>query len=187
MERISDDDLLNIFKRVATTNVGRFLRFRATSSHHWRLAKTPEVLRALPRNCLSFLTDPKPCVGKQILTQRISDNGHPTFCVARAAQLFHETHFDLTEIKELLLGAKSHGSVEAEYFLMILDALASDGFFSRSFYRPRNPLRAQTAFRLQKSPYVGSRLLLIKAPSLRIGLLTYVSFSQNHIYLIEIK
>jgi hypothetical protein len=82
MEHISDDDLLNILERVAVSGVKNFLRFRETSSRHWRLAKTHEVLRALPKNCLTFLTDPKPCVREQILIQHISDSGHPAFCVA---------------------------------------------------------------------------------------------------------
>jgi len=38
MERISDDDMLNIFKRVATSGVKNFLRFRETSFRSWRLA-----------------------------------------------------------------------------------------------------------------------------------------------------
>lgn len=104
------------------------------SSRHWRLAKNPEVLRALPKNCLSFLTDFMPCVGKRILIQRISDSGHPAFCVAQAAQLFHKRYFVLAEVKQILLRAKSHGSVEAKYFLMILDALANDRFSPESFF-----------------------------------------------------
>jgi len=103
MERISDDDLLNILERVVTSGVRHFLHFRGTSSRHWRLAKAHEVLRALPKNCLSFLTDPKPSVGKRILIQRISDSGHPKFCVARAAQLFHETYFVHAEVRQILL------------------------------------------------------------------------------------
>lgn len=125
MERISDDDFLNIFERVAASGVKNFLRLRETSSRHWRLAKTHGVLRALPSNCLSYLTYPKPCVGKRILIQRLSDSGHPEFCVSRAAQLFHE-RFDLGEVKRIILIATSHGSIKAKYFLMILDALASD-------------------------------------------------------------
>lgn len=128
MERISDDDLLNILERVATSGVRHFLRFRGTLSRDWRLAKAHEVLRALPKNCLSFLTDPKTSVGKRILIQRISDSGHPTFCVARAAQLFHETYFVLAEVRQILLRANSYGTTEAKYFLMILEALASDEF-----------------------------------------------------------
>jgi len=46
MERISDDDLLNILKRVGASHVGRFLRFRETSSRNWRLSKASDVLRA---------------------------------------------------------------------------------------------------------------------------------------------
>lgn len=47
MERISNDDLLNILKKVAASHVGRFLCFMETSSRHWRLAKNLEVLRVV--------------------------------------------------------------------------------------------------------------------------------------------
>lgn len=134
MEHISDDDLLNILERVAASGVKNFLHFRETSSRHWRLTKTHGVLRALRRNCLSYLMDYNPCVGKRIFIQRLSDSGHPKFCVARAAQLFHERYFNLEEVKWILMRAISHGFVEAKKNSMILDALASDRFSSENVF-----------------------------------------------------
>jgi len=128
MNHILDDDLLNIFERLAISNVKNFLRFRETSSRHWRLSKTHKVLRIPPRNWLSLLTDSSSCVGKRILIQRLSDSGNLEFCVARATQLLHGRYFDLKEVKQILLRSKSYGFIEEKYFLMTLDALASGGF-----------------------------------------------------------
>jgi len=54
--------------------------------------------------------------------------------VAQAAQLFHDRYFNLEEVKQILLREKPHGSVEATYFLMILDALASDRFSPKNVF-----------------------------------------------------
>ena len=97
-------------------------------------SKTHVVLRILPRNCLSVLTNSSPCVEKRTLIQRLSDSGHPKFGVAQVAQLFYERYFNFEKVKRILLRAKSHGSVEAKYFLMILDALASCGFSPKNVF-----------------------------------------------------
>jgi len=128
MDNLPDHFLLPIAIRVAKSSIRNLFRFRAISLHHWKLLVQPEVLRALPRSCLFYLFDPKPCTEKIAYMQRLSANGHSTFCVALATQLFQNPDLDLEEVRRVLDVATCHGSNGAKYFLMILDVQAEGGF-----------------------------------------------------------
>jgi len=60
--------------------------------------------------------------------QRLSDRGHPTFCVNLATQLFQQPDPNVEEVRRVLDAIAHHGSNGAKYFLMMLDVLADGGF-----------------------------------------------------------
>jgi len=98
MERLPDDTLIIIIKKVASSGVRNFFRFRATFVCLQRLAKNNEVLRALPRKCLLYISDCQPFVEKQAFIQQISRSRHTTCSVALASRLFQQRNPDLKEI-----------------------------------------------------------------------------------------
>jgi len=99
MENLLEDILLAIIKKVTTFGHEDLLRFEMNSKYHKKLAHEGEVLRALPRNCLWYLTDHWPSEGKCKFMQQISRSE-----------------------------AASHGSDVAKYFELMLKILASDSF-----------------------------------------------------------
>jgi len=94
----------------------------------------PDVLIDLPRNCLFYLFDPKPCVEKISFMQHLSASGHSTLCVSLATQLFQKPYLNMEEVKRVLDVAAHHGSNGAKYFMMILYVLAEGGFSMGSVF-----------------------------------------------------
>ena len=64
MENLPDDVLLPIVRKIVASGIKNLFRFRATSVRHRKLVKNPEVIKALPRSCMFYLSDPQPCVEK---------------------------------------------------------------------------------------------------------------------------
>jgi hypothetical protein len=138
MERLPDDTLLIILKKVASSSAKNFFRLRATYVRLRRLARNNEVLRVWPRNCPSYFLDCKPCVEKHAFQQQISCSGHANCSVVFASQLFRQRDPDLEDIKGILCEASDHGSDGAKYFLMMLRALTRGRFSPNevfSFFR----------------------------------------------------
>jgi hypothetical protein len=88
MDDLADHLLLLIVSKVANSGVKKLFRFRAIFLRYWRLLDHPALLKALPRSCLFYLFDPKPCAEKIAFMQQLSDSGHSTFCITLASQLF---------------------------------------------------------------------------------------------------
>jgi len=128
MERLIDDNLLTIVKKVATFSTRNLFRLRATFFRHQKLANNNEVLWALPRRCLLYLSDCQPCAEKCSFMQQLSCSGHAVYCVALVSQLFQQRNSELEEIKKNLHKTAIHGSDGAKYFLMMLNVLARGGF-----------------------------------------------------------
>jgi len=110
MDNLPDHLLLPIVVKVAKSGVRNLFRLRSISSRYRKLLDHPEVLRALPRSCLFYLFDPKPCVEKIAFMQRLSASGHSTLCIALASQLFQKPNPDVEEVRQVLDVAARHGS-----------------------------------------------------------------------------
>lgn len=128
MERLPEDALLVIVKKVAASGTQNLLRFKATSVYHKKLANKKAVLRALPRDCLRYISDHQPRVAKRKFMQRLSHSGHEAYCVVVAANLLHGGRPDLEEIKLILKKGAARGSDGAKYFELMLKVLAKNGF-----------------------------------------------------------
>jgi len=57
MERLPEDVLLIIVKKVAAFGTQELLGFEVTSTYHQKLARDKAVLNALPRDCLWYIFD----------------------------------------------------------------------------------------------------------------------------------
>jgi hypothetical protein len=57
MERLNDDELIAIVKKVTEFGTHHLKDFLLTSKNHARICKFPTVLRALPPNYMDWLND----------------------------------------------------------------------------------------------------------------------------------
>ena len=110
MDNLPDHILLPIAGKVTKSGVRNLFRFRAISSCYLKLLDHPEVLRVLPKSCLFYLFDPKPCAEKIAFMQRLSASGHSTFCIALASQLFQKPYPNVEEVRRVLYVEARHGS-----------------------------------------------------------------------------
>lgn len=75
MDDLSDHLLLPIVTKVANSGIKNLFRFRATSLRYRRFLRSLEVLRDLPRSCLIYLFDLKPCAENIVFMKQLSDSG----------------------------------------------------------------------------------------------------------------
>jgi len=105
------------------------LNFGTTSTYHRKISNKKAVLRALPQDCLWYLTDYWPCTEKRAFLKKLSRSGHAEYSVVMASQMFQGGRPDLKEIKFILRKATKHGSNGARYFMVMLLVLSKDGSF----------------------------------------------------------
>jgi len=92
MESLPEDIFLIIVKKIAAFGAHDLFRFEIISTYHQKLACENAVLRALPRNCLWYLTDHWRSAGKRKFMQQISRSGHAIYIVVLAAQMLQGDH-----------------------------------------------------------------------------------------------
>jgi len=102
MEQLPKDILFTIVKKVAASRTQNLFRFKATYVLHRRLASKKVVLRALPRDCLWYLSDHWPCAEKYAFMQQISRSGYAMYCMVLASQPFQRGRPNLEEFKQIL-------------------------------------------------------------------------------------
>jgi len=135
MECLLEDILLVIVKKVAASGTQDLLRFEVTSIYYQKLACEKAVPRALPRDCLWYISDYLPCAGKRKFMQQISQSRHEVYNVVSAAQMLQEDRPNLKEIKLILEEAAAHGYDGAKYFSLMLETPAKDGFSMDEVHR----------------------------------------------------
>jgi len=99
IECLPEDVLLIIVKKVADFGTQDLLRFKITSTYHHKLARKKALLRALPRDCLWYISDYWPSVGKCKFMQQICRSGHKAYTVVLEAQMLQGNYLNLEEIK----------------------------------------------------------------------------------------
>lgn len=87
MERLPDDAMLVILKKVASSDIRHLFRLRATSVRLRGLARHNKMFRALPRKCSLYFSDRQPCVKKLTFLEQIFRSEHATWH-------FHLNYFD---------------------------------------------------------------------------------------------
>ena len=117
------------FQKDSHFRSSNLLNFGTTSTYHRKISNKKAVLRALPQDCLWYLTDYWPCTGKQAFLKKLSRSGHAEYSVVMASHMFQGGRPDLKEIKFILRKATEHGSDGARYFMMMLLVLSKDGSF----------------------------------------------------------
>jgi hypothetical protein len=97
MERLSENVLLIIVKNVAAFGTQDLLRFKVTSTYHQKLARKIALLRALPRDCLWYISYYWPCAGKCKFMHQICRSGHKAYTVVLEGQMLQGDRPDLEE------------------------------------------------------------------------------------------
>jgi hypothetical protein len=129
MDMLPEDILIHISQKKAIYGVQNLLNFGTTSTYHQKVSNKKAVLRALPQDCLWYLTDYRPCVVKRAFMQKLSCSGHAEYSLVLASQMFQGGRLDLNEIKFILRRAAKHGYDGAMYFMMMLLVLSKDESF----------------------------------------------------------
>jgi hypothetical protein len=127
MERLSNDELIIIAKKIAGFG-GHLLReFLLTSKNHARICKLPTVLRALPPKYANWI-DYKQLNPHQVnFFNLMIESGHVGYCIVHVDSVMYDSDPDVMEVRRVLNIASNVGVEIADYFLAMLDASAAGG------------------------------------------------------------
>lgn len=128
MDTLPEDVLFVIIKKTTAFGAQDLVKFETAFLFYQEITRDKEVLRALPRSGLWYLTDHSPSEGKCKLMRQISHSWHGMYGVASGAQMLQWDNPNLEDIKLTLREAATHRSDSARYFDLILKVLAEEGF-----------------------------------------------------------
>jgi len=127
MERLGNDELIIIAKKVANFGAHHLCEFLLTLKNLAMIYKLPVVLRALPPEYANWIDNDELNLNQVSFFILIIENGHADYCVLSATSLMYDAEPDVTEARCVLNIASKAKVQSADYFLAMLDASAAGG------------------------------------------------------------
>jgi len=128
MDRLPNELLLVIIKKLVVFGIKDLFNFRETFRRHCYLVDKKAAFKLLPTSYLRFFVDGSPSATQVRFVQRFSYSGHASVCVVSAAHLLLRPQPDLEAIRDILAKGVKHNSDGAKYLEIILEVLAIEGF-----------------------------------------------------------
>ena len=128
MDKLPDELLLVIIKKIAVFEVRDLINIKEKSRCHRQLVDKKAAFKLFPTNYLRFLADDSPSAAKNRFMQRLAYSGHASICVILVDSLLLQPQPDLETIKNILAKVVRRKCDGAKYLDIMLEVLATGGF-----------------------------------------------------------
>jgi hypothetical protein len=127
MERLNDDELISVAKKVAMFSTHQIRDLLFTSKDLARICKLPVVLRALPPDYVDWLNKDDVTEDQANFLNMMVESAHADYCILRTVILMFDPEPNVAEVHRVLTLASIAKVESVDYFLAMLDASAEGG------------------------------------------------------------